>query len=517
MTQINGKSVAPAAKMPFILNLMPLAVLAILVLAKVISAWNASILAVIWLVLIQGNTEVFLVAFILAMIIRCFCIEVYKIPTGSMEPTLHGDYRDGDKIIANKFGILFSPIKRYDVFLFKYPLDKSTSFIKRVVGLPDEEIMINGGDIYARHKGADKFLIAKKPLKIQESIWIPLIETDQTMQGRRERYNPSLPIKEWELPDNQINLQGESVTLQDGEIMAYKTIKDRYINNHNSGINMVSDIKLSFKIRAETPGGEIYSTIKTRSGDFTLRLFPKPSEPYEAETPNLNRHFRTPTFSQSNNLEYRLNGSLKKNLPVEAIIKADTEHLIEILNFDGTIYVKINGQQAIKYDYIKYIDDIASAENIRSPYQIELGARKQTASISEPKIWRDIYYDSAGILKNRQPLTIPQNKYFSIGDNIPNSKDSRLWEIRAITLQDGSIIQCDAKPNETYKEDFNTIAILRNKRNNRGGDVWGASHLIHKDTILSDTEEPAPFIDKTEIFGRALFVYWPLNRIKLIR
>ncbi|MEK7448031.1 MAG: signal peptidase I, partial [Planctomycetota bacterium] len=115
----------------------------------------------------RNNLEIFAIAFMLAMIIRCFCIEVFKIPTGSMEPTLLGSDLDGDRIIANKFYTLFSPVKRYDVILFKYPLNRTVNFIKRVVGLPDEEIMVYEGDIYYRPGGqAGEFQLAKKPLDV---------------------------------------------------------------------------------------------------------------------------------------------------------------------------------------------------------------------------------------------------------------------------------------------------------------------------------------------------------------
>jgi signal peptidase I len=518
MIQRNSKTNLTDSGRPLIWNLIPISVLLVLVLAGVISVWNAAILSVIWLVLIQGNTEVFLVAFILAMIIRCFCVEVYKIPTGSMEPTLHGDYQDGDKIIANKFGILFNPIKRYDVFLFKFPLDKSTSFIKRVVGLPNEELLVKKGNLYARPKGTDKFLIAKKPLKIQESIWIPLIETRQAKQMPEERYNPNVPIKLWETAGADSNIiNNETITLQAGESIAYKTIKDKYINNRNSGVNVVEDIKLSFKFRAENTGGEIYCTIKTQTGNFTLHLFPKPAQPNDSEPPNLTRHFRSPALSYTNNMEYFINGQLKEALQIDAAIKPNNEHLLEILNFDGTIYVKIDRNEVVKYDYIISLDDIQAIPDTYSAYQIELGTKKFPATISETKLWRDIYYDAAGVLKDSRPLAIPEGKYFAIGDNVPNSKDSRLWEMRTITLQNGKTIKCDANPSEGYRDDGNNITIARNKKNNRGGDIWGASHFINKNAIISNKEETAPFIDANEIFGRALFVYWPLKRVKLIR
>ena len=99
------------------------------------------------------------IAIILALFIRTFVIQAFKIPSGSMEPTL----LVGDHILVNKFiyGIKIpfihktlipiSEPKRNDVIVFIYPVDKSKDFIKRVIGLPgdriemiDRKIFING-------------------------------------------------------------------------------------------------------------------------------------------------------------------------------------------------------------------------------------------------------------------------------------------------------------------------------------------------------------------------------------
>ena len=505
----------------YLWNLIPIVVLAALCLTKFISVWNAAILAVIWLVLIQGNAEVFLVAFILAMIIKCFCIEVYKIPTGSMEPTLHGDPADGDRIIANKFGILFSPLKRYDVFLFKFPLDKSTSFIKRVVGLPNEELMIKQGDLYARAKGADKFLIAKKPLKTQESMWIPLVESNQ---ANRKRYNPAVPADAWNLPENGLsNIEGGKISLNAGGIIRYRNaVSDEYIGASTSGSHTVSDIKLSFKLRTEKSGGEIHTTIRTQSGDFSLRL---PVQSADSEQPNLSWHFRgalkTPALEHSIlSTKYLNTLPLQKDGEPPIKIEPNKDHLIEILNFDGTIYIKVDGKEVLKYDYIISLEDNQPEEDNNSSYQVEMEAKKYAATLWDVNIWRDVYYyDNNGILRENKPLVIPDGKYFAIGDNVPNSKDSRVWKVRNITLKDGTIIKCDAEPSfaDTYRDDGNIIRIRRNKSDNRGGDIWGMNQIINKSDVVSNNVENSPFISADEIFGRALFVYWPLKRAKLIK
>lgn len=100
--------------------------------------------------------ESIIVALILAMIIRTFIIQAFKIPTGSMRPTL----LEGDLILVNKFiygaKIPFTDLrlpavrqpKRGDVIVFIYPEDTKKDFIKRLVGLPGETVEIKQGSIY---------------------------------------------------------------------------------------------------------------------------------------------------------------------------------------------------------------------------------------------------------------------------------------------------------------------------------------------------------------------------------
>jgi len=102
--------------------------------------------------IVREYIEAFAIAFILAMIIKAFVVEAFKIPTGSMEPTLHGAEKGGDRILVNKFIYRFKEIERGDIVVFKTKgikgLDLNKDYIKRVIGLPEETLEIKDGDIY---------------------------------------------------------------------------------------------------------------------------------------------------------------------------------------------------------------------------------------------------------------------------------------------------------------------------------------------------------------------------------
>jgi signal peptidase I len=104
--------------------------------------------------------ESFFVAVLIALILRTFVVAAYKIPTGSMTPTL----KVGDCIFAWKlpYGIRvpFTKIlltkprmpNRGDVIVFRYPEDESLSFVKRVVGLPGDKIEIRQKRVFINDK-----------------------------------------------------------------------------------------------------------------------------------------------------------------------------------------------------------------------------------------------------------------------------------------------------------------------------------------------------------------------------
>ena len=93
--------------------------------------------------LVREYVESLLIAVVLALIIRTFIVTPFKIPTGSMEPTLV----PGDKIFVNRFIYRFQAPERGDVVVFRYPEDPRRDFIKRLVAFGGERIKIEDGKI----------------------------------------------------------------------------------------------------------------------------------------------------------------------------------------------------------------------------------------------------------------------------------------------------------------------------------------------------------------------------------
>ncbi len=100
--------------------------------------------------IVREYAEAIIVALLLAFFIRTFIVQAFKIPSGSMIPTL----LIGDHILVNKFGygvknplngdvwVAVGDTKRHDVIVFQYPQNPSLDFIKRVVGVAGDRIEI---------------------------------------------------------------------------------------------------------------------------------------------------------------------------------------------------------------------------------------------------------------------------------------------------------------------------------------------------------------------------------------
>lgn len=184
------------------------------------------------------------IAFVMAFVFRGFVIEAFLIPTGSMAPTLMGahmritspvsgytwsvgpwdmvpgsasgaampiqgsaspirvpdpmtreDYvrgniplLGGDRIFVLKYlPALFDP-SRFDCVVFKNPTNPDENYIKRLIGLPNEQVALIHGDVFVRPATGDQprpehwlapgWRIARKPVRVQQALWMPVFSSE---------------------------------------------------------------------------------------------------------------------------------------------------------------------------------------------------------------------------------------------------------------------------------------------------------------------------------------------------
>src|SRR5256885_441202 len=151
--------------------------------------------------------ESIVIAVILALFIRTFVVQAFKIPTGSMEENL----LIGDHLLVNKF--VFGPtetalertllpigtIKRGDILVFKYPVEPDRDFIKRVIGLPGETVELREKKVYINGKPLDEpYVHFLQPPGAESELH------EVTSFDVRERYGPVT------VPANQYFMMGDN-------------------------------------------------------------------------------------------------------------------------------------------------------------------------------------------------------------------------------------------------------------------------------------------------------------------
>ena len=156
--------------------------------------------------------ESIVIAVILALFIRTFVVQAFKIPTGSMEENL----LIGDHLLVNKFvfGPTASPlerallpigtIKRGEVIVFKFPVEPERDFIKRVIGLPGETVEVKEKKVYINGKPLDEpYVHFIEPPSTNSEFH------EVTSFDVRERYGPvTVPANQYfVMGDNRDNSQ----------------------------------------------------------------------------------------------------------------------------------------------------------------------------------------------------------------------------------------------------------------------------------------------------------------------
>jgi len=486
---------------------------------------------------VREYAESLAIAFILAMIIRCFVLEAFKIPTGSMEPTLRGDPSEGDRILVNKFFYSLYDPDRWDIFVFYCPDSPEKHYIKRLVGKPGETIAIRNGNVYVNGK------LARKPPDIQETMWRKLADEDLLTGGellrrmnarrdellrgdpilgtfmdriypaklqdyeeqlrllenhtaigrlfarsadradslvskagwpftgsqevpemraardghtqqllaqwlrRRRQIEPELETlnkqylsqateilrtamgKTWELEGFEIRDDGALAAAGDSARAAYRhKIRDGRFSDHiefitdelraktniriGTGANAVGDIKLELDVTLPADGATAF--VKT-SGDAIEHVL------------EIARG-----SGGSAKLTARRDGTVvgENDTPIAAAegpARPDTLHVV-ISNVDG-VYRATAGTAGIEDDY----GDLAP--RAEQPSTLQLGASKGVI-LDNVEMWRDVYYTK--MLPSRpvpgkaawganETYVLGEREYLALGDNSPNSRDSRDW------------------------------------------------------------------------------------------
>jgi len=153
--------------------------------------------------IIKEWVQSIVIALILALTVRTFLVQAYKIPTGSMQPTL----MPGDRILVSKITYRIHPPEIGDVVVFRAPIEPKRDFIKRLAGKEGQILEIENGNLIVDSKIVEQpeifnhtyyyrkgeFLANREKIEIPEDSYFML--GDNSLYSQDSRFWGFVPEK----------------------------------------------------------------------------------------------------------------------------------------------------------------------------------------------------------------------------------------------------------------------------------------------------------------------------------
>jgi len=448
-------------------------------------------------VFVRDNIEAFAVAIAMALVIRHYSVEAFRIPTGSMMPSLYGDgidertqgRRQGDRILVDKFAWMRRDPARYEVAVFQYPLNRNQNFIKRIAGLPGEWIAIADGDIWTSADG-ETWALSRKPAALRRELWIPYWP-DPPDSRRGFSGDPC-----WEF-EGDWEYDGESTLRVDApesgatarftrDVLVYPEVD--YAGGSQRSAPRVGDIRFAAEVSVEREG-ELEFRIKEHGKHHRLVVGPEAS--FLASGPS----------RQDVGFRMERGGSFS----------------LSFANVDGTLVARIDGDEfEMPVPGVPGVPpgrkpDFGHGDGEWGEHGFSIVSRGCRAELATARLDRDLHY-----LRDRNDdgyaeWRVPDGAYFMLGDNTNHSKDSRRWSVCSLTLDDGTKIRWEIGDGTGNPGAGEIDTLSPEEEFVIPTDSDGLFRRIRRDRIVRwEHETKYPFVPRDHLIGRAFGVFWPI-------
>ncbi|MCK4958780.1 MAG: signal peptidase I [Planctomycetes bacterium] len=346
-------------------------------------------------------------------------------PNGNIyaPPALRQPVIKGDRIFVAKCIYQFTDPRRWDVVVFKNPLEPRINFIKRMIGCPGETVELIDGDVFIDGQ------ITRKPARVQKELWMCVYDNDyQPVRPELSRFNghswrqpfENVTGGNWDMADD-----GSSVFTLDSPDGALHTImyntaigndfKATYAYDNPAMYPVMpicSDLMLRFSVQEAASGslvgagltkyGIAYRARVELGGQMVIEKVGQDGLPEELASKEMDV------------------SALK--LPIQFSF-ANVDHML----------VLQAGTERLSYDLGSGYDDAGQRRAGIMPQATIFGAG--VLRLAHIGLFRDIHYISraAGGFRALQAgegeaFKLGPDEFFVLGDNSPSSKDGRLWE-----------------------------------------------------------------------------------------
>lgn len=412
---------------------------------------------------IRTNLEAFGVAILAAVLLKWFCIEAYQIPTSSMQPTLMGssEAQVFDRILVDKFLPVIREPKRWDITVFKYPLQKNQLYVKRLVGMPNDRLHIAGGNVYqvTDRDGARSYAVIRKPDDLQAAMWknvYParrLVRAESKALGSSWRASPTSAFRE---DDAGIvgKLDGGSVRL------FYRDEEDAgFVDRVWDGYPTAAARAIREKTVRQRPQ-EIVPDARLTTTVLPERALDELSLEIEVRRPGTDRlSYALTVRGGKARLQVKTKGTQvlgeSPEFAFELAAGAATE--VGFAHVDDELIAWRDGSELQRFDAAPWACregcELGEVKGVREEHcvvpQITMKGTG-TVRFDDLRLDRDQHYTRAGA---PDVVEVPDGHYFMMGDNTLQSIDSRDWT--AVTV--GVDADNHVVPPDPTRSDIRTV------------------------------------------------------------
>ena len=400
------------------------------------------------------------------LMFRTFAAEAYIVPTGSMAPTLLGMHlevtctgcglsfavgmdeqghraravcpncgtddlnraptaeRNGDRLLVQKHLFDWRPPRRWEVAVFQNPAEPSQAYVKRVVGLPGESILIAGGDVYANGRIARKTLDEQRAVRVlvYDHGFLPADVGRYPRWSFRHGDRGAILASGWRAagtrfvhePAGEGGDQADWLEYRHWDVdrEGYGPVRDftPYNGGELRGENRVSDLMIEALVTARQGVGALLVRIQGGADHFVMTIPISGHDPLRAE-----RNGRALPITMTNPARASWNHSRR----------------LEASWVDRRLTVALDGEPL--FDPIDIDDPTPGPDPGPTQSPLALGVMGGGVEVADLRVHRDVYYTGTLAGTPRRPFGIEEpyrlgaGEFFVLGDNSPVSNDSRFW------------------------------------------------------------------------------------------